>query len=151
MPTKPELLERLAKAEAEIARLRAEDSPRIADPAQALVAIRAACAERPEQESFVAVLLNARQKVLATRVVHVGTLSQVDVHPRELFRDAVRMAAHSLIMAHNHPSGDPRPSEGDISLTRRMVEAGEILGIPVLDHIVVTDHDACSLAALGLV
>lgn len=151
MPTKSELMETLARAEAEIARLRAEDTAPVRDPGGAAAAIRAVCAEHPEQESFVVMLLNARQRVLATRRIALGSISQVDVHPREVFRDACRMAAHSVIIAHNHPSGCAEPSDADIRLTRRMVDAGKLLGIPVLDHVIVTASDSCSLAGLGLV
>jgi DNA repair protein RadC len=103
-----------------------------------------------EQEHFWVVALNARQQVLDVFVVAVGSLAQVDVHPRELFKPLVRMAAHSCIIAHNHPSNDPAPSEADVGLTHRMVEAGRLIGIPVLDHIVITADDSTSLAALGL-
>ena len=65
-----------------------------------------------------------------------GTVAQVDVHPREVFCPLVRMRAHSCIIAHNHPSGDPTPSDADIHLTSRLVEVGTLLGVPVLDHLV---------------
>jgi DNA repair protein RadC len=109
-----------------------------------------------DKENFVAVFLDARQQVIDTRVISVGSLSEVSVHPRELFADGIRMRAHSLIMAHNHPSGDPEPSRADIELTKRMVEAGRMLGIPVLDHVVVGAWvtgrpKSVSMAALGLV
>lgn len=104
-----------------------------------------------EEENFLAVLVDARQQPF--HVIHVarGSLAQVDVHPRELFRDAVRLSAHSIILAHNHPSGVPQPSDADIELTHRMGEAGRIVGIRVLDHIIVTDREFTSLAQLGLV
>ncbi len=103
-----------------------------------------------EEESFVAILLDSRQRVIDAKVVAMGSLSQVDVHPRELFRDAVRLRAHSMILAHNHPSSDASPSEADVQLTKRMSEAGRLVGIPVLDHLVVGGDEATSLAALGL-
>jgi DNA repair protein RadC len=103
-----------------------------------------------EQESFVVLLLDSRQRVIDARTVSIGSLAQVDVHPRELFRDAIRIRAHSVILAHNHPSGDPEPSEADVNLTNRMAEAGRLVGIPVLDHIVVGGDDSTSLASLGL-
>lgn len=149
MATKHELLERLARAEAEISRLKAQDAPRIVDPHGVRKRVLAIIEKNPEQEHFIAFLLNARQKILAERVIAVGALSQVDVHPRELFRDAIRMVAHSIIMAHNHPSGDTEPSAADYELTRRMIQAGKLLGIPVLDHVIVTDSATVSLASLG--
>ncbi len=103
-----------------------------------------------EQELFVAVYLDSRQKIIDVREVGRGSLAAVDVHPRELFRDAVRTRAHSVILAHNHPSGDAEPSEADVELTRRMVEVGRLVGIPVLDHLVITPEDYSSLSALGL-
>jgi len=106
---------------------------------------------RNEQESFVVILLSGRQKVIDVLQVGMGSLAQVDVHPREVFRDAVKLGAHSVIIAHNHPSGDPEPSEADIGLTSRLVEVGRVMGVPVLDHIVVTRRGTVSLAALGMV
>lgn len=104
-----------------------------------------------QQEQFVAILLDSRQRPF--HVIHVakGSLAQVDVHPRELFRDAVRLTAHSVIMAHNHPSGDARPSQADLDLTRRMVDVGKLMGIPVLDHVIVTEQDTTSMAAMGII
>ncbi len=96
-------------------------------------------------------MLNSRQRVIEAQVIGIGSLAQVDVHPRELFRPAIRLGAHSVIVAHNHPSGDPEPSDSDVQLTHRMAEAGLLVGIPVLDHVVVTPHDSVSLAQLGLV
>ncbi len=101
------------------------------------------------QESFVCVGLDSRQCVRLVRTVAVGTLSHVEVHPRELFRPLVRAGMHSCVIAHNHPSGAVEPSSADIELTARMVEVGTLLGIPVLDHVVVTELDAVSLAKLG--
>ncbi len=106
---------------------------------------------RKPQEYFVILMLNSRQRVIEAQVIGIGSLAQVDVHPRELFRPAIRLGAHSVIVAHNHPSGDPEPSDSDVQLTHRMAEAGLLVGIPVLDHVVVTPHDSVSLAQLGLV
>jgi len=104
-----------------------------------------------QQEQFLAVLLDARSRPF--HVIHAakGSLTQVDVHPRELFRDAVRFAAHSIILAHNHPSGSAEPSDADVDLTLRMMDVGMLMGIPVIDHLVVTDSDIASMRALGLV
>ena len=102
------------------------------------------------QENFVVLGLDSRQRVRLVRTVGIGSLAQVDVHPRELFRPLIRAGTHAVILVHNHPSGDPEPSEADVELTHRMAEVGRLVGIPVLDHLVVTDNDFCSLAALGL-
>lgn len=104
-----------------------------------------------QQEHFALIGLDARQRVKAFRIVSIGSMAQVDVHPRELFRPCIREGLHSVILVHNHPSGDPEPSEADIELTKRMCEVGRLVGIPVLDHLIVTDTEHCSLAALGFV
>ena len=102
------------------------------------------------QENFVVLGLDARQRVRLARTVGVGTLSRVEVHPREVFRPLLRAGMHSCLLAHNHPSGDASPSEADVVLTERMVHVGLFLGIPVVDHIIVTDRGFSSLAELGL-
>ncbi len=101
-------------------------------------------------ECFAVLLLDARQRVIDAVIVHRGTLSQVDVHPREVLRPALLAGAHSVIIAHNHPSGDHAPSDADVSLTARLVEAGRLMGVPVLDHLVVTAKGHTSLSAAGL-
>lgn len=90
-----------------------------------------------DNERFVVFLLDSRQRIIDVQEVSTGSLAQVDVHPRELFGAAVRLRAHSIIVAHNHPSGDADPSAADVELTRRISEAGRLLGIPLLDHFVV--------------
>ena len=102
-------------------------------------------------ECFVVAYLDARQRVIDLVLVHRGTLSQVDVHPREVFRPAVRAGAHSVIVAHNHPSGDASPSEADVTLTKRLADAGRMMGIPLLDHLVVTPTSHVSMTERGLV
>lgn len=89
------------------------------------------------KEYFVALFLNARNQVICREDVSVGSLNTSLVHPREVFAPAVGSSAASVILAHNHPSGDVTPSREDIELTRRMVQAGEIMGIEVLDHLIV--------------
>lgn len=103
------------------------------------------------QECFVAVGLDSRRRMILFRTLTVGSIAEVNIHPRELFRPLIREGVHSVILAHNHPSGDCSPSESDVELTRRMCEVGRLVGIPVLDHLVVTDHDYRSLVALGLI
>lgn len=102
-----------------------------------------------EQEVVVAVLLNQRNRSLGRVLVTVGTVNQSLVSPRELFREAILANAVAIVIAHNHPSGDARPSREDIDLTLRMVRAGEIIGIRVLDHIVVGDGTFTSLQEAG--
>ena len=90
-----------------------------------------------EQEEYIVVLLDRKQRVLRVVEVSRGTLDSSIVHPREVFRDAIREAAASVIAVHNHPSGDPEPSAEDCYLTRRLVAAAEVLGLQLLDHVIV--------------
>ena len=102
------------------------------------------------RESFVAVLLSTKNHVLKMPVISVGSLNASIVHPRELFREAINASAAAVIVAHNHPSGDPTPSPEDVSLTRKLVEAGKILDIPVLDHVVLGDGKYVSFKEKGI-
>lgn len=97
-------------------------------------------------EVFIAVAVDARNGVLAELEIARGSLLGVDVHPRELFRPLIRMGAAGCVVAHNHPSGDPEPSAADIALTRRLQEIGQMIGIPVLDHLVIGAEGFTSLA-----
>lgn len=90
-----------------------------------------------DREHFWALALNTKNQLLRIIEVSVGSLNASIVHPRELFKDAVRLSAASVVVVHNHPSGDPTPSGADIQLTRRLVKAGDVLGIEVLDHVVI--------------
>ena len=92
-----------------------------------------------DREHFWALVLNTRNQLLRTVEVSVGSLNASIVHPRELFKEAVRVSAASVVVVHNHPSGDPTPSGADIQLTRRLVKAGDVLGIELLDHVVIGD------------
>lgn len=91
------------------------------------------------QEVFLALGLNTRHRVQAVYEVSRGTLSSALVHPREVFGPALRIGVAAIIVGHNHPSGDPEPSSEDVELTRRLREAGELLGVPLLDHFVIGD------------
>ncbi|TLM77869.1 MAG: DNA repair protein RadC [Actinobacteria bacterium] len=104
-----------------------------------------------DREHFWCLALNTKNRLLRMVEVSVGSLSASIVHPRELFRDAVRVSAASVVVVHNHPSGDPTPSGADIQLTRRLQKAGDVLGIEVLDHVVIGDGGAhTSLRDAGL-
>lgn len=104
-----------------------------------------------DREHFWALALNTKNQLLRTVEVSVGSLNASIVHPRELFKEAVRLSAASVVVVHNHPSGDPTPSGADIQLTRRLVKAGDVLGIEVLDHVVIGDSgEHSSLRDLGL-
>jgi len=103
------------------------------------------------KEHFAVMLLNTKNHVLSVHVVSIGSLSASIVHPREVFREAIQNAAASIILLHNHPSGDPSPSREDISVTERLVKAGKIMDIPVLDHIIIGDDKYISLKEKGMV
>jgi DNA repair protein RadC len=101
-------------------------------------------------ERFLVVLLDGRHRLMRHEMVSQGTLTASLVHPREVFRPALRESAAALVLVHNHPSGDPAPSAEDREVTARLVRAGELLGVPVLDHVVVAERGYSSLRELGL-
>ena len=103
-----------------------------------------------DREQFRIVLLDAKNHVLGVRIVSVGSLSSSIVHPREIFKEAIARSAAAIILVHNHPSGDPTPSQEDLEVTRRLVEAGRLLGIEVLDHVVVGDNRYVSFKEKGI-
>jgi DNA repair protein RadC len=118
---------------------------------QDVVSLLAARARGLDREHFWALALDTKNHLSRVFEVSVGSLNASIVHPRELFRGAVRASAASIVIAHNHPSGDPTPSGADIQLTRRLVRAGDVLGIEVLDHVVIGDGgEWASLRELGL-
>ena len=102
-----------------------------------------------DREHFKVVHLNTKNQVLKVETTAVGILSSSPVHPREVFKEAVKMSSAGLILAHNHPSGDPTPSQDDLLLTKRLYEAGEILGIRIIDHLILGDNRYLSLKECG--
>ena len=104
-----------------------------------------------DREHFFVVFLNIKNRVLGIETISIGSLNQTIVHPRELFRNAIKKCAASVILVHNHPSGDPEPSSEDVKVTERILKAGEIVGINVLDHIVCGDGKFSSFKELGLI
>jgi DNA repair protein RadC len=103
-----------------------------------------------DREHFWCLSLNTKNRLLKLSEVSVGSLNASIVHPRELYKDAVKVSAASVVVVHNHPSGDPTPSGADIQLTRRLVRAGDVLGIELLDHVVIGDGgEHASLRDLG--
>ena len=122
--------------------------PAISCPADILphlVAIK----DQPK-EHFAVLYLNARNQLIHQEVVSVGSLSASIVHPREVFRPGIERGAASLVLGHNHPSGDVTPSREDLDLTRRLRDAGQLMGIEVLDHVIVAEADYLSLKERGL-
>jgi DNA repair protein RadC len=93
------------------------------------------------QEHFVVLHINTRGQVTARQTVGIGTLDSVGVHPRDVFRAAVMQGAFAVILVHNHPSGDPEPSENDYRITERLIAAGDLMGIPVQDHVIIADKN----------
>lgn len=102
-----------------------------------------------KKEHFVCLFLNTKNHIIAQETLSMGTLNASLVHPREVFRAAIKCSSASLICVHNHPSGDPTPSPEDIALTKRLVSAGELVGIEVLDHLVIGDGRFISLKEQG--
>ena len=103
-----------------------------------------------DREQFVALHLDVKNRLISREVVSLGHLSAALVHPREVFKAAILANAASVAFVHNHPSGSPEPSREDIELTHRLMRAGELLGIPVLDHVVVASGGHVSIAERGL-
>lgn len=105
-----------------------------------------------DRELFIALYLNTKNCVTGIEVISIGSLNASIVHPREAFKGAILHNAASLIVAHNHPSGDTTPSKEDISVTERLVEVGDVMGIEVLDHIIIGEgRDYLSLKEQGLI
>lgn len=102
-----------------------------------------------EQECLAAIFLDTRNQVIRTQVLTMGTLTGSPAHPREVFKEALAHGCASVILCHNHPSGDPTPSKDDIALTARLVKAGELMGIPLLDHIIIGEGRYLSLKEAG--
>jgi DNA repair protein RadC len=105
---------------------------------------------RARREHFVVLLLNARHELERRETVSIGSLNASIVHPREVFLPAILHSAASVVLVHNHPSGDPEPSEEDLSITRRLLEVGELVGIGVLDHVIVASRGTVSFRARQL-
>jgi DNA repair protein RadC len=103
-----------------------------------------------KKEHFLALLLDTRNRLIKLSEISIGSLDSSIVHPREVFKEAISASAAAIIFVHNHPSGDPAASEDDIRLNKRLAEAGEIVGIDVLDHIIIGDRKYLSLKREGL-
>ncbi|GGH68657.1 UPF0758 protein YsxA [Compostibacillus humi] len=102
-----------------------------------------------KQEHFVALFLNTKNQVIHRQTIFIGSLNASIVHPREVFREAIKRSAASIIVAHNHPSGDPTPSQEDIQVTKRLADTGKLIGIEVLDHLIIGDGKFVSLKEKG--
>ena len=122
----------------------------IKNPEAVVKAVRASIQDKAK-EHFKLILLNSRNKILRISPVSIGTLTTSLVHPREVFRNAITHSAASVVLAHNHPSGDPEPSEDDLKITRKLVESGKIIGIEVIDHLIIGKSGHYSFREKGLI
>jgi DNA repair protein RadC len=121
----------------------------IKNPGEIVKAVRALIKDKAK-EHFKIIILDSRNKIIDITNISTGTLNANLAHPREIFKDAITRNAAAIILAHNHPSGDPEPSEDDLKITKQLIEAGKILGIEVLDHIIITKNSYISLKEKGL-
>jgi DNA repair protein RadC len=115
---------------------------RIASSAFEAAPILRAIIKDSDREHFVVMALDSRRRVIGANVVSIGTLNASLVHPREVFKPAILLNAAAIVVGHNHPSGDPAPSSEDREVTRRLTKAGELLGIPLADHVVIGSGDS---------
>jgi DNA repair protein RadC len=122
----------------------------IKNPEAVVKAIRASIQVKAK-EHFKLLLLNSRNRVIGISNISTGTLTTSLVHPREVFKEAITHSAASVVLAHNHPSGDPEPSEDDLKITKKLVESGKILGIEVIDHIIIGKNSFYSFREKGLI
>jgi DNA repair protein RadC len=103
------------------------------------------------KENFICLFLNTKNRVIFKEVISTGTLNASLVHPREVFRAAIKRSSASIVCAHNHPSGDPSPSSEDIQITCRLIDAGKIIGIDVIDHIIIGSNGFVSMKEQGII
>lgn len=122
--------------------VRAEEVPALDRPSEVVKLAHAVIGPGEEREHFLVMYLDVRNKVKGCSVVSVGTLAASLVHPREFFRGAIIQGAAAVVAVHNHPSQDASPSIEDKATTKRLVEAGKLLGIPLVDHVIITEGDA---------
>jgi len=127
----------------------AGDKPLVKTPEDVASLVKGRLKDK-RKEHFLALLLNTRNQLIKAAEISIGSLDTSIVHPREVFKEAISASAASVIFVHNHPSGDPEASEDDVKLTKRLAEAGAIVGIDVLDHIIIGDKKYLSLKREGL-
>ncbi len=104
-----------------------------------------------KHEIFGLILLDIKNQIISTPVISKGGLNSSIVHPREVFKEAIRRSSAAIILYHNHPSGIPDPSKDDIEITKRLIDSGELLGINVLDHIIIGDNNFVSMKEKGII
>jgi DNA repair protein RadC len=123
--------------------------PTIVTPKDVVAQLTDLCHNK--KEHFIALYLNARNQLVHKETISMGTLNANLVHPREVFEPALKHSAASIMVAHNHPSGDPKPSEDDLEITKRLAEAGKMMGVELLDHIIITTNSYFSLKEKNLI
>jgi DNA repair protein RadC len=128
---------------------RPENNSFVKTPEEAYSELKGKCRGQ-KKEHFWAILLDTRNRIIKTAEISVGSLDTSIVHPRELFKEAIAASASSVIVAHNHPSGNPEASQDDINLSQRLKKAGEVVGIDVVDHIIMGDGEYVSMKREGL-
>ncbi|MCL2559455.1 MAG: DNA repair protein RadC [Turicibacter sp.] len=124
------------------------ESPSLANPEDSFKLLGTSM-KHLKQENFIVLFLDVRQKLICKETIFVGTLDMAIVHPREVFRKAIKHLATFIVCVHNHPSGDLTASPQDLLFTKQLAEAGELMSIPLLDHIIIGGDDYVSLKALG--
>ncbi|MEO0081473.1 MAG: DNA repair protein RadC [candidate division WOR-3 bacterium] len=127
-----------------------DDSGAELDSPEAVVRLMAPKLRGEKKECFHSLVADSRRRLVTRELVSLGSLDTTLAHPREVFQEAIRAKASGIVVVHNHPSGDPTPSEDDVRLTRRLVEAGRIIGIPLLDHIIIAGDKHYSFRSRGL-
>ncbi len=118
---------------------------------EAVIKAVGALIKNKAKEHFKLIVLNSRNKIMAITNISIGTLNANLIHPREIFKDAITHNAASVVIAHNHPSGDPEPSEDDLKITKQLKKAGKILGIELVDHLIITADCYYSFKNKGLI
>jgi len=121
-----------------------QDRPLVGSPSAVYEILGPRLAGR-EQEHFMTLLLNVKNWLISEELIAIGTLTAALVHPREVFKAAIRKSAAGIIAAHSHPSGDPTPSIEDLAMTTRLIKVGRLVGIPLLDHVIIGQGRYCSL------
>ena len=126
------------------------DKPKISSPEDVYRRLYPKLREQ-KKESFVELCLDTKNHIIKEETISVGTLNANIVHPRDVFKTALEESAANIIVAHNHPSGDPTPSREDIEITKKLIEAGKIIGIEVLDHVIIGDGRHLSMKEAGYI
>jgi DNA repair protein RadC len=149
-PAKAKQIKAIVELGIRLASMRGEARPVIKSPADVADLLMPEM-RYLDREHFRVMLLNTKHHVFGVETISVGNLNSSLVHPRELFRNAIKRGAAAVVLVHNHPSGDPSPSTEDTEITRRLVEVGNLIGIQVLDHVIIGEGNYVSLREQGVI